>query len=118
MMIFADKKAKYLILLVAVNLVFSTSFPDKTDNENVNEEKMRHSLASLERKNLYDLVTERIIDSAIKYIGVPHRMGGTTYQGMDCSGLLVTAFRENGIYLPRSCKDLSCCGIVINEKNN
>lgn len=118
MRIFADKQSKFLILLVAVNLVFSTSFSDKADNEIWNKEKARLYLARLEKKALYDVVTNRIIDSALKYIGVPHIMGGTGYKGMDCSGLLVTAFRENGIFLPHSCKALSVCGIVISEKHN
>lgn len=116
MIIFADKKTKFLILLVAVNLAFSTSFRDKADNEFVNIERARNAIARLQRQALYENVTEGIINSALKYIGVPHRMGGTTYQGMDCSGLLVTAFRENGIDLPHSCKALCCIGRVISEK--
>lgn len=118
MIIIADKKTKFLILLVAVNMLFSTSFSDIADNAGTNKEKAKNELVRFERKAYYNLVKDRIIDSAMKYIGVPPRMGGTSYRGMDCSGLVVTAFRENGINLPHSCKALSCYGTVINERHN
>lgn len=118
MRVFADKKTKFLILLVAVNLVFSTSFSDKSDNELTDPEKAKIVITSLVEKSSHVYITERIIESAFEYIGVPHIMGGTSEKGMDCSGLLVTVFGENGIYLPHSCRALSAFGKVISEKNN
>jgi cell wall-associated NlpC family hydrolase len=118
MTLFSNKRTKFLILLIAVHLVFSTSFSDKSDNDIVNTERACALLAHLEKKAFYEAVTGRVIDSALKYIGVPHIMGGTSYSGMDCSGLLVTAFGENGIYLPHSCKALSAYGIMIREKQS
>jgi cell wall-associated NlpC family hydrolase len=117
MILFSDSKTKFFILLIAVNLVLSTSFSDISDNDNANREKARDLQLHLERKAFYEMITGRIIDSALKYIGVPHKMGGTYYNGMDCSGLLVTAFGENGIYLPHSCRSLSAYGTVIREKH-
>lgn len=42
-----------------------------------------------------------IINTALTYSGVRYKYGGTTKKGMDCSGLLYVAFRENDIALPR-----------------
>lgn len=42
-----------------------------------------------------------IINTALAYSGVRYKYGGTTKKGMDCSGLLYVAFRENDIALPR-----------------
>lgn len=57
----------------------------------------------------------KIIKTARKFLGVPHCMGGTTSKCMDCSGLLVTAFAENGISIPRSSEEQARYGILIAE---
>lgn len=38
-------------------------------------------------------------------IGTPYRYGGTTTSGFDCSGLLVWAFKQAGVDLPRTSFD-------------
>ncbi|MGI9548290.1 MAG: C40 family peptidase [Flavobacteriaceae bacterium] len=42
-----------------------------------------------------------IINTALTYSGVKYRYGGTSKQGMDCSGLLYVSFVENKVDLPR-----------------
>src|SRR5690606_8300967 len=39
---------------------------------------------------------DEIINTAQKYLGVPHCMGGMSSKCMDCSGLLVTVFATHG----------------------
>ncbi len=43
----------------------------------------------------------RIIETARTYTGVPYRLGGNDYKGIDCSGLLCNVFKEHGVALPR-----------------
>ncbi|MDP4126232.1 MAG: C40 family peptidase [Bacillota bacterium] len=43
----------------------------------------------------------RIIAKSESYIGTKYVVGGTSYRGIDCSGLTMNAFRAAGIYLPR-----------------
>lgn len=43
-----------------------------------------------------------IVDTAMRYIGVKYRHGGTTPDGFDCSGFVQFVFKKNGINLPRS----------------
>ncbi|MCF7567607.1 C40 family peptidase [Sabulilitoribacter arenilitoris] len=58
-----------------------------------------------------------IIDYAKKFEGVRYKYGGTTKKGMDCSGLIYTAFKSEAISLPRTTKDLAITGDWIDLKN-
>jgi hypothetical protein len=44
---------------------------------------------------------ERVIENAAKLLGTKYVWGGNTSQGIDCSGLVQTAFAAEGINLPR-----------------
>jgi len=56
---------------------------------------------------------EKIIETAEKYLGVPHCMGGTTMKCMDCSGLLATVFARHGISLPHNSEEQSRYGKIL-----
>ena len=42
------------------------------------------------------------MELAKDYLGTPYRNGGTTSNGMDCSGLTFTVYRSLGVELPRT----------------
>jgi cell wall-associated NlpC family hydrolase len=42
-----------------------------------------------------------LVNKCQDYIGTPYKFGGTTKEGMDCSGLIFTAFKEIGEQIPR-----------------
>jgi SH3-like domain-containing protein len=44
---------------------------------------------------------EAVVSTAKRFLGVPYLWGGTTPLGFDCSGLVQTVYRLNGIALPR-----------------
>jgi len=48
------------------------------------------------------LNTRRIIQTALRYQGVPYVFGGTTPSGFDCSGFVRYVFANSGVYLPRA----------------
>ncbi|WP_029034208.1 C40 family peptidase [Salinimicrobium terrae] len=54
--------------------------------------------------------TFSIIDHALQFLGTSYKYGGTTPQGMDCSGLVYTCFLANNIELPRSSRDMALLG--------
>jgi len=51
--------------------------------------------------------TTTIVNDAQSYIGTRYRTGGTTRKGMDCSGLIYTAFNNNGVKMYRTSNDMS-----------
>ena len=58
-----------------------------------------------------------IIDYAKTFKGVKYKYGGTTKKGMDCSGLIYTAFSAEDISLPRSSSAMATQGDWIDVKD-
>lgn len=54
--------------------------------------------------------TLSIIDHALQFLGTKYKYGGTTPEGMDCSGLVYTSFLNHDISLPRSSRDMAQMG--------
>lgn len=51
-----------------------------------------------------------IINQAQAFAGTPYKWGGTTHKGMDCSGLVYTAFQKENIALPRVSREMATRG--------
>lgn len=58
---------------------------------------------------------EQVIAFAESMIGTPHRMGGYSASGLDCSGLVSLAHKESNVELPRSSHDQARYGQIISE---
>lgn len=57
-----------------------------------------------------------IINAAKYYKGTRYKYGGTSKSGMDCSGLVHTAFKKENKILPRTTRELSSYGKWIDVK--
>ncbi|NNL81847.1 MAG: C40 family peptidase [Winogradskyella sp.] len=71
---------------------------------------------STEPIEVLDEKVAAIIDYAKQYEGVRYKYGGTTKRGMDCSGLIYTAFKNNDLQIPRTTKALKTTGDWIDLK--
>ncbi|MHC5200834.1 C40 family peptidase [Myroides sp. LJL119] len=68
-----------------------------------------------ERKMEYSYVSSQVISSAFDFYGVRYRFGGTTSNGIDCSGLVINAFSDTAVDLPRSSWDMAKVGQKISK---
>jgi cell wall-associated NlpC family hydrolase len=84
-------------------------------NSNTENKKLHDFMnAGIEKKiNTGNTSSDEIVNSAQKYLGVPHCMGGTTMKCLDCSGLLVTVFANYGIRLPHNSEEQARYGKMI-----
>jgi len=57
--------------------------------------------------------TNQIIKNALYFKGTKYKYGGTSKKGMDCSGLIYTAFKQENILLPRISRDMATQGETI-----
>jgi hypothetical protein len=57
---------------------------------------------------------EGIIGTAELFINTPYLWGGKSSFGIDCSGLVQTVFRMNGITLPRNASHQAATGAAVN----
>ncbi|MEM0518308.1 MULTISPECIES: C40 family peptidase [Aequorivita] len=62
-------------------------------------------------------IKQEIIAYAKTFEGTRYKYGGTTEAGMDCSGLVCTAFGKENISLPRISRDMATKGILISFKD-
>ncbi|MGN1116538.1 MAG: NlpC/P60 family protein [Candidatus Ornithomonoglobus sp.] len=60
---------------------------------------------------------QAIVNSAMKYLGVPYVWGGTSPSGFDCSGLVQYVCRQNGISVPRVAASQRGAGQYVSREN-
>ena len=51
------------------------------------------------------LLRYEVVNICITFLGVPYKWGGKSPFGFDCSGLVQTAFKINGIFMPRDSRE-------------
>lgn len=58
---------------------------------------------------------EKVIQVARSYKGTPHRDGGVSRLGIDCSALIMLSFKEAGLTVPRTARQQSELGRSIDK---
>ncbi|WP_046756534.1 C40 family peptidase [Kordia jejudonensis] len=89
---------KKLLLLLLAFSIFSCGSSKKTSSKRTVKTKTTTTRTSTKRSFNK---TAAIIETALAYKGTRYKYGGTTRKGMDCSGLMYTAFRSHNVELPR-----------------
>jgi cell wall-associated NlpC family hydrolase len=101
-------------------LILSAFFASCNSSKRVVSKKTRTSKTTKKRNSSPSAATSKIVVNIIEHAktfeGTRYKYGGTTKKGMDCSGLVVTAFKKEDVLLPRTTSDLSKRGDWIDVK--
>ncbi|HLV15663.1 MAG TPA: C40 family peptidase [Xanthomarina sp.] len=104
-----------LIIFISITACKSTKTASTTSKKSSRTTKTVK--ASSENRPVANMsVINNIIQTAEKYNGVRYKYGGNTKKGMDCSGLITTAFNSENISLPRTTSSLATSGNWIDVK--
>lgn len=66
---------------------------------------------------ILDVRAQAAVTAAKSALGVPYVYGGTTFSGMDCSGLTMYAYSKAGITLPHSAAQQAAGGFFVSRTN-
>ena len=93
-----------LLLLAILSLFLSSCGSSKSASKGRAHKTEKVSKSSNNAK------ANRIVSYAKTFKGTRYKFGGTTKKGMDCSGLVFTAFSKEDIRLPRISRDMAKTG--------
>jgi cell wall-associated NlpC family hydrolase len=93
-----------VLLLAVLCLFLSSCGSSKSASSNDARKTEKISKSSENTK------ANKIVSYALTFEGTRYKFGGTTKKGMDCSGLVFTAFDKEEITLPRISRNMAKAG--------
>jgi len=124
--LYSSKYLKSLILL----LVAITTCLFLFNENDVLLEKLKGNVSLIEKYNEFKLtginktiefpenLIEKIIDTAMSFVGTPNKIGGIDKSGMDASGLVYVSIKKNSnILFPRIAQDMARYGVFISNSD-
>lgn len=95
-------------------------------NVQANDDVLFDKIMSLQQKKLGTVsnmspaknlgMANSLLSKAKTLIGTPYRFGGNTPSGFDCSGFMQYVFKNAGISLPRSSRDMALVGSHVSRE--
>jgi len=106
---------------IALFFILCISFGSCNSSKSIKTKKSKTTKVKTGKTNTTSSKPSKTIESIIDYAqtfkGTRYKYGGTTKRGMDCSGLVVTAFQKENISLPRTTADQKNVGRWIDVKD-
>ena len=73
-------------------------------------------LATAGRFSTAATLADSVVETAAAEMGTAYRLGGTTSEGFDCSGLIQYAYAQHGITLPRTSAEQATAGSPVDRR--
>ncbi|MGB7293078.1 MAG: LysM peptidoglycan-binding domain-containing protein [Thermodesulfobacteriota bacterium] len=91
------------------------NIPNELNSQSL-DEKVDNYKQKRNADNNFDLITNRIINAALMFLGVPYKFGGNSPStGLDCSAYVKKVFRILNIDLPRTARDIYHVGKYVQK---
>lgn len=100
---------RHLLLIVFVSLLLTSCGSSRKPAET--------TIIGSKNTSVSAKKASKIVKHAKAFQGTKYKFGGTDKRGMDCSGLVYTAFQKEQIALPRVSRDMAKKGIRIKLKD-
>ncbi|WP_144891492.1 C40 family peptidase [Flavobacterium tiangeerense] len=104
-------------ITVAVIVILGYSCAPRNYISTANKSDYKEIKPTSDKKKI-EKTLQSVIENASKELGAPYKYGGTSSKGFDCSGLIITIFKQQDIILPHNSLQLSKTGLVINVKKD
>jgi cell wall-associated NlpC family hydrolase len=124
--LYSSKYLKSLIFIVVV--ITACFFLFNEDDELL--DKLKGNVSLIEKYNEFNSaginktikfpenLIEKIIDTAMSFVGTPNKIGGIDKSGMDASGLVYVSIKKNSnILFPRIAQDMARYGEFISNSD-
>ena len=79
------------------------------------EKKKKEAIVKKAEKSGLNIQAVNVVENAKEFLGTQYRYGGTNSNGLDCSGLTYTSFKEVEITLPRTSIAQSEAGVKVKK---
>lgn len=100
-----------------LNINDSVTVEKNSGIETNSKRKLQYLKESAVVKNIDTTkLADKIIATAMEYLGIPHCMGGISTRCLDCSGFVMIVYDTYGIELPHNAQEQSKYGSMIKEK--
>lgn len=111
-----------IIVIIFSSFITSTSFDEvltNTKNKELKKRLIAFQKGGIEKRpNKTAYSTDKLISKAKTFLGTPHQMGGESKKGIDCSGLIMISFKDQGVALPRSSQEQARFGKIIPQQKD